>query len=219
MNQTTIIKICGITDPELAATAVKLGTHYVGIMMYNLSKRYVNLNTAKTIAAHVTRAGGIPVGVFVDTPAHEIKSICQLCDINVVQLHGDISRRGHQYLPESLQRIYVLHVNDDGTINADTTHGLEYLDNQRDMLLFDGLKGGSGRVFNHNKFSYHGKIPFLCAGGLNPDNISTAIVTMRPYGVDVSSGVENAHGVKDKMLIKQFINNVNQSVNHVKYST
>ncbi|WP_423063988.1 phosphoribosylanthranilate isomerase [Candidiatus Paracoxiella cheracis] len=219
MSRLRIIKICGITDPGLAAETVRLGAHYIGIIMYEHSKRYVNVLQAKYIAAAVKDAGGIPVAVFVDTPPHEIKSICKICDIDTVQLHGSISRKGHQYLPESFQRIYVMHVNDDGSLNPDADHGLNYLDKKRDFILFDGVKGGSGQFVNWNNFTYDGMFHYLVAGGLTPENVSSVISLLHPSGVDVSSGVEQTPGVKDKHLIKQFIDSAKQSTKHVVCNT
>jgi len=205
MNASTLIKICGITNPKLAAEAVHLNAYYIGIVMDEHSKRYVTVDQAKLIADSVKNAGGIPVAVFVDTPINEIISICEACDIKTVQLHGKKSRKEHHYLPHAFQRIYVMHVNQDGILYPDNGCELEYLDQKRDFILFDTNKGGSGQSFNWNVFKYTGKLPFFLAGGLTPNNIGTAIKALQPNGVDVSSGVETAPGIKDLQLIKRFI--------------
>lgn len=216
MNKPRIIKICGMTDSALAAETVAMGAHYIGVMMYPASKRYVDVATAKKIARAVKNANGIPVAVFVDTSAEDMKALCETCDIQVVQLHGEISRQAHHHLPNSYQRIYVLSVREDGSINPDTADGLTYLKPDRDLLLFDGLNGGSGHAFNHDKFHYDGNIPFILAGGLTAENVSTAINKIHPHGIDVSSGVESSPGVKSKPLIHQFITNAKQSLTHAK---
>ena len=222
MNTNPIIKICGIRDPQLAVEAVKMGADYIGIMMHKPSKRYVDMKTAKNIADAVKRANGIPIAVFVDTPAQEIKIICENLAVNVVQLHGAISRKGHRYLPEFIKRIYVVHVDNDGNIHQDINSDLKNLNKQRDLLLFDAIKGGNGKQFPYNNFhttnfpallgEAREGLPFLLAGGLTPDNVSSAIATVKPQGVDVSSGVERSPGIKDKTLIKRFIT-------HAKYNT
>lgn len=211
MNPSTIIKICGIIDPELAVNAVRLDANYIGIVMDKHSKRYVNIQQAKVIANSVNKAGGVPIAVFVDTPANEMLAICGECDIKTVQLHGSISRKEHRHLPHSFERIYTIPVNQNGIPCPDIDDGLEHLDDKRDFILFDGVKGGSGQAFNWNRFKHTSKFPFLLAGGLTPDNVATAINTLRPNGVDVSSGVEKKLGLKDIKLIKQFIENAKKA--------
>lgn len=216
MTLPTIIKICGITDPQLAANAVRLGADYIGIVMNKCSTRYVNMDQAKQIAASVNNASGIPVAVFVDTPANEMIAICNECNINTVQLHGETSRKEHRYLPHTFQRIYVMPVNQDGIPLPDLDSGLDYLDEKRDFILFDGVTGGSGQTFKWNDFKYTGNLPMLVAGGLTPNNVATAMSLLEPSGVDVSSGVEKMQGIKDLELIRKFIKNALKGDNHVK---
>lgn len=202
-----IIKICGIKDPELAGRAVELGAKYIGLMMYKGSKRHVTLENATAIAKEVRNKGGVPVPVFVDSNANEMLEICEKLSIDTVQLHGSISRRQHHQLPSYIRRIYVIHVDDNGhvTIGEDEQESVEYLNADRDILLFDRFTGGSGKSFDWNHFINPFCMPFILAGGLNPINVKSAIKTLEPYGIDVSSGVENESGNKDPFLIKEFI--------------
>jgi len=202
---TTAIKICGVCDPEIAKAAVKAGAVYIGIMMYAGSKRYVDLEVAAKISQAVKSAGGMPVAVFVDATAEQMKAACEATGVETVQLHGTISRSDHQQLPDHYRRIYVLHVNADGVCLDDTDGGLADLKADRDLLLYDGVEGGSGRAFSLQSFKNRYDYSFLLAGGLRPETVAEAIKIVQPFGVDVSSGVEKSPGVKDIGLIKKFI--------------
>lgn len=211
MNEPTRIKICGIRDPQFAAETVYLGAHYIGIVMHPTSKRYVTLETANPIARAVKQANGIPVAVFVNHSTEEMKTICERCDIHTVQLHGDLSRQAHHYLPETYQRIYVIPVHSNGSTSFKKDESFKQLQKERDILLFDNENSGSGCVFNWDNLPLDEDIPFIVAGGLNPENVSHVINKLKPYGVDVSSGVESSPGIKDKNLIHQFIRNINHT--------
>src|SRR3990167_4033618 len=137
MKQHPLIKICGITDPNIARDAITLGATYIGLVMYTKSKRYVPLPLANTIAYAVKKQGGIPVAVFVDADAKQMQMICDYCDMNTVQLHGAVSRKNHYLLPDTYQRIYVRPVNQVGIMQTDDDAGLAYLNEKRDKLLFD----------------------------------------------------------------------------------
>ena len=214
-TQPRIVKICGIQDPEMAADAVRMGADYIGIMLYKHSQRTVNLETAQTIVSAVKNENGTPVAVFVDTPAEEMKRICEDLKIDTVQLHGKVSKKAHPCLPASIKRIYVMSVNEDGSVQYDSGNGVHYLNKARDLLLFDGVNPGSGRQFSYHHFQMNLPtpldLPYLLAGGLNPDNVASAIAETNPRGVDVSSGVEISPGQKDRTLIKRFIDNAKQN--------
>ena len=211
----TFVKICGLRDPALAAEAVKMGADYIGIMMHEASSRYVTIETAREIVSAVKQANGTPVAIFVDTPAEAMKTICEDLNIDVVQLHGDISRKAHPALPQHIKRIYVMHVNADGSVQYDPNNGVQYLNKERDLLLFDGITGGSGKQFSYENFHMNLPTPpelsYFLAGGLTPENVASAITATKPYGVDVSSGVESSPGVKEKTRIKRFIENAKRN--------
>ena len=206
-----VIKICGLRDSDLAKQAIDLGAQYVGIMMYPGSKRYADLDKAAEIAQAVKSAGGIPVAVFVDASADQMQTKCEAIDVDTVQLHGSSSRSEHYQLPDHYHRIYVLHVNSDGVFQGDPDDGILHLKAERDLLLYDGIDGGSGKPFFYENFKNPYELPFLLAGGLRPDSVSQAINQVHPFGVDVSSGVESSPGVKDLNLIKTFIQNVREA--------
>ncbi len=204
----TLIKICGIRDPNMATFAAQAGADFIGIVFHPASKRFVEIERATEIAAAAKQAGAQPVGVFVNTNADAILKLCQIARINIAQLHGDIARQQHHLLPPSFKRIYVRTVDQDGQIQNDKADGLNYLDEDRDYLLFDNIRAGSGKTFEWSKFSYIVNIPWFFSGGLTIDNVGNAIQQFQPTAVDVSSGVEKLPGEKDKDLILKFINAV-----------
>ncbi len=204
----TIIKICGIKSPEMAAFAVKAGATHIGILRAKESKRFVNIELAQQIAATTIKMGAIPVGVFTDCDANSIIEQANTIGITHIQCHGHQSKRSHHKLPDNFIRIYAMSVDQSGRILSDTEDGVTHLDPKRDLLLFDREKAGSGKTFDHKNFNYHGVFPFIIAGGLNVDNAIKAFQTTRSYGVDTSSGVENNLGQKDYQLIEQFIKSI-----------
>ncbi len=203
-----LIKICGMRDPELAQQAVAMGAHYIGLIFYAKSVRAIDIASAKKVADSTKKAGGIPVAVFVDADARDMQSICEQVGVTTVQLHGDQARLEHVQLPENYHRIYVLHVNDQGEIASDSGAGVESLIDGRDLLMYDHIVYGRGKHFDWQRLSHLHPFPYLLAGGLTADNVADAITTLKPYGVDVSSGVEIKPGVKSKALIQKFILNV-----------
>lgn len=174
------IKICGLTDPETAQFAVKRGVSYIGLLFSNLSPRKIDLETARAIVKAVRQEGGEPVGVFADETLEEILAISSALDLKLVQLHGDNPRKACPHLP--MAKIYVA----DG-------NPLPNLDPKRDFLLFE------------NAFQDPQGFRFFIAGGLNIENVSAAIEKHRPFGVDLSSGVEERLGVKNRGKIAAFI--------------
>lgn len=207
------IKICGLRDADMAAKIVALGADYIGILCYHQSVRYVTPQVGAEIAQAVVAAGGIPVAVCVDTDATTMLALCQQMGIHTVQLAGSVSRQDHKKLPYDIRRIYVLHVASNGMVQPDEDQGLAYLDNERDYILYDGMSSGSGRCFDLDNFQHPYALPFFLAGGLTIDNVATAINTVKPNAVDVSSGVELKPGHKDIDKVKRFINAVRETVN------
>jgi phosphoribosylanthranilate isomerase len=213
MHKTTI-KICGFRDADLARQAVLAGVNYIGIVFHPASKRYVEVSEAKKIAAAVNKAGGIPVAVFKNQSALEIKQICIQTNIQMVQLHGEIPRDEHYLLPRDFQRIYVCHVTKAGDV-LPPGEGFKHCDTQRDFLMFDHVEAGSGVPFNWMQFNKHQNqfdpFKWFLAGGLTAKNVKSAIQLLSPTGVDISSGVESLPGNKDIELIRQFVRAVHQA--------
>jgi phosphoribosylanthranilate isomerase len=207
----TRVKICGITRLEDALMAAELGADLLGFNFYSGSKRYINMETCRQICAEFDRHGFkiLKVGVFVNANLDEIEAFLDVCRLDLAQLSGDE--------PPSL----VAALGERG-FKAIRPHSLdEALEAARVMqrrkspptLLVDahqvGGYGGSGKTGDWDIAARLGQeSPILLAGGLSPDNISHAIRQVRPWGVDVASGVESTPGIKDKAKMMAFINKV-----------
>jgi phosphoribosylanthranilate isomerase len=200
------IKICGIKDPKTAYYAIKFGAHYIGLIFHPPSPRYVDVYQAKKIAHVVKKHSGEPVGVFVNQTQNEIIEICEKTQLNIVQLHGNHARSACSYLPDHITRIYVLHISKNGQILNDENLDYIQLNPTRDFLLFDNELHYQGQEINLNKVDLKKfKFNYFIAGGLNHLNVKQFIFSFQPFGIDVSSAVENARGKKDLCLIKKFI--------------
>ncbi|KAI4383959.1 hypothetical protein MLD38_009737 [Melastoma candidum] len=206
LNGGPLVKMCGITSPKDAAIAAEAGANFIGMILWPKSKRSVSFSTAKEISKVAREHGAMPVGVFVDDDADTILEAAKMADLEYVQLHGNNSRAAFPVLVKERRIIYVLHANEDGDlINqiADEESSLV------DWILVDSASGGSGKGFNWAQFklpqikSRHG---WLLAGGINPENVYEALVTLKPQGVDVSSGICGSDGIqKDKARISSFM--------------
>jgi len=198
---TTLIKICGITNPDDAHAAVEAGATALGFMFYEPSSRFISHQMAREIIC------GLPP--FVTTVAvlvnHSIRETSQLLDavpVNILQLHGDES-------PEHCDACgypYVKVIRADSVIDA-CRQAQKYPGAR--AFLFDTLVhdqyGGTGESFEWQPLPDTLARPVILAGGLTEDNVAYAISTVRPYAVDVSSGVEMNRGRKDTLKMRRFI--------------
>lgn len=196
------VKICGITRLEDAVAVARFGADALGFVFAE-SPRRVTPDEARAISLEVE--GPAKVGVFVDTPMEEVRSIVRYCGLDLVQLHGSESAEYVHAL--GLDAIKALRVNGSLDIARATRYAQEC--SCRALLLdgFDtGKAGGTGRTFDWKLVRLlEGKPRVIIAGGLNPRNIAEAVKTARPYGVDVSRGVESSPGIKDPVLLYRFI--------------
>lgn len=196
-----IVKICGITNLEDALVAAEAGADALGFMFHEPSPRAVSLETAARICRklpqHIVR-----VGVFVDAPETQVVRAIAGCSLNLLQFHGNETPEYCQQFPAMTMKAFRVR-------DASSLHKLtEY---PTDAWLLDsyvaGKLGGTGETFNwalaHEAVGM-GK-PIFLAGGLTPENVSDAVRTVGPYGVDVSSGVEAKPGKKDVEKVKAFI--------------
>ena len=203
----TRIKICGITCVEDALAAAEMGADALGFN-FAAGPRKILPETAAQIIA------GLPpfistVGIFIDENL-QIKEICRACRIQIVQLHGSQSPPFADSLAP-MPVIRVIHVQNMESLN------ILQSDQSSSAVLLDasvpGKLGGTGVTIDWDvavRAKDFGK-PVILAGGLNPDNVGEAIKKVRPYAVDVSSGVEAFPGKKDHNLLKEFIQNVRAS--------
>ena len=199
------VKICGITNSEDAHAAVEYGADALGFV-FAKSPRQITKEQARDIIAELPPFVS-PVGVFADEKADMIKEICDFCGIQTVQLHGN---EQPSYLKElegyKLIKAFRVKEEDD----------LKQLANYKPhAFLLDsyvkGVMGGTGVSFNWEiARQAHKYGTIILSGGLTPKNVKEAIQMVKPYAVDVSSGVESSPGKKDKSLVKRFIANAKE---------
>jgi phosphoribosylanthranilate isomerase len=199
------VKVCGITNQRDAEAAAVYGADAIGFI-FAPSPRRLAPQTAKKI---VKALGPFisTVGVFVNEKPAEILAIAEEVGLTAVQLHGDESAAVLKKLKD-LRVIKAFRVAK--AVDLYATRGYT-----PDAFLFDakveGLYGGTGKSFDWKILkNFDGKAPFILSGGLTPANVREAVSVARPYGVDVSSGVERQPGMKDADLIKEFIKNAKQ---------
>ena len=197
------IKICGTTSLKDALLAVESGVDAVGFIFYKMSPRNISHKEVKEIVAQLPPFIET-VGVFVNETSDKVNQIAERCRLTAVQLHGEES-------PAFCRRVKRKVVKALRVKNADSLKNINAYDVSGFLLdsYSDESKGGTGQVFDWNLALRAKKQgPVILAGGLNPYNVYTAIHRVRPYGVDVCSGVENSPGIKDQKKIREFIKSV-----------
>ena len=198
---TTKVKICGLTSVADAVAAAEAGTDMIGLMFYEKSPRHISLALAAEIARAVSPFV-LKVGVFVNPQEALVSRAIAECGLSVLQFHGDEpSEFCTQFGLMSLKAIRVQ--------NAESLQTLENF--QTDAFLLDAYSksglGGTGEKFNWDLALAAQKFgkPIFLAGGLTPENVADAVKQVRPFAVDVSSGVESAPGKKDTAKVRAFI--------------
>jgi phosphoribosylanthranilate isomerase len=198
------IKICGITNTEDAGVAVAAGADALGFVMYRKSPRWVEPTVARSIIAGLPPFV-FPVGVFVNEEAERVRALMDECGFALAQLHGDESALYCQNLGRPALK--ALRLKDRGTFLA--LAEFQGRANVRGVLIdafSDQAYGGTGKTVDWTLAQEAARlIPIILAGGLTPTNVAEAIAQVRPYGVDVSSGVEQSPGKKDPNKVKAFI--------------
>ena len=204
------VKICGIRDETHALAAVEANADFIGLV-FAPSKRRVIPAEARNIAIAVKKSSDTTkvVGVFVNAPASDVNKLADFCALDWVQLSGDES---WEYCCEIFKPVIkAIRVGQQSSeeLCADLSAGSKLLHQQRFIALLDSLVageyGGTGESFDWSLAQQVAKrFPVIIAGGLDPKNVAQVIETVRPWGVDVSSGVETG-GVKDIAKIRTFI--------------
>ena len=197
------VKICGTTSLKDAFLAVESGADAIGFIFYKMSPRNISQKEAKEIILQLPPFIET-VGVFVNETSDKINRIAEQCKLNSIQLHGEES-------PALCRRVKRKVIKAFRVKNADSLKRIASYDVSGFLLdsYNDGSKGGTGQVFDWNlALRVKKQGPVILAGGLNPYNVFTAIHRVKPYGVDVCSGVENSPGIKDHEKIRAFIKSV-----------
>ncbi|RZG69135.1 phosphoribosylanthranilate isomerase [Acinetobacter wuhouensis] len=208
----TRAKICGITRPQDIQAAVQAGVDAIGLVFFEPSPRYVNIELATQLAKLIPPYVNI-VGLFVNATAEEIAQVLEQVPLDVIQFHGDESAEQCQQIAQYNKRRWykAIQVKPDATDTEIISTIQQYQQAGASAMLLDAwhpeLKGGTGHSFNWSQFPKL-DIPLILAGGLKPENIEDAIQTTQAYAVDVSGGVESAKGIKDQQLIERFMQGV-----------
>lgn len=201
---TTRVKICGITNPDDAAAAVEAGADALGFVFHRKSPRYVEPQVVKSIVANLPPFI-LPIGVFVNEEPKVVRDLMDACGLGLAQLHGDESAGYCETLGRPVVKAIGL------KDRASLLSLAEYKGRaQVRGFLLDAfapdLYGGTGHTTNWSIASELAKsMTVILAGGLTPENVAAAIRTVRPYAVDVSSGVEATPGNKDHGKLRAFV--------------
>jgi len=210
----TKVKICGITNLEDALTAIDAGADALGFVFHPNSPRHVFPEQAAAIIRHLPPFVQT-VGLFVNEPLEMVNATVDQCDLDVVQLHGE-EKPG--YCDAVRRRV----------IKTFRVKDITSLEPMRDYrvaaFLLDAWSpaahGGTGLTFNWEIAACAAQSNrIILAGGLTPVNVAEAVRTVRPYGVDVSSGVESGPGKKDRHRIVDFIANAKSALDRLPVPT
>ena len=214
------VKMCGISKVETIPAVVEAKPDYMGLV-FAPSKRQVTVDQAKTLVEELHRGYAQKygsdtehdkndtiktVGVFVNETVDNLITIANEANLDAVQLHGDEDEAFIQSLKErtNVEVWKAIQIRSAADVE-------EWIDSSADMLLFDAYhkdeRGGTGEVFDWSSLDAFER-PFMLAGGIDSTNVARAIRTVRPYGIDISSGIET-NGVKDDEKIKAFTKIVN----------
>lgn len=202
MQAVTKVKICGLRRPEDVVYVNEAGPDYIGFIFASKSHRYITPEQAKALRAMLV-PGIVPIGVFVNAEIETVVKHVTEGTIEMVQLHGNEDATYIRSLRARLPKTKIIRA-----IRVKTAEDVtDSLAVDADYLLYDaccaGQDGGTGQSFNWELLNGVDR-PFFLAGGLRPENITTAIDTVKPYAVDVSSGVET-DGYKDREKIQALI--------------
>lgn len=204
----TKVKVCGLTRPQDAELAVALGAWAVGMIFYEPSPRRCSIEQAQEISQALRRKVEL-TGVFVNESLPRIAGLAEQLQLSIVQLHGDegpafcaeVARRTGAKVCKAVQVATAGEVKDIERFHVD----YHLLDAKGDR----GLRGGTGSTFDWSlPAGRRSQVPLILSGGLSSENVAEAIATVRPFAVDVASGVEQAPGRKDEAKLRAFFDAV-----------
>lgn len=192
------VKICGVTRVSDALAAEAAGADAIGLMFVPESKRVIELKRAQEIRAALGPLI-VAVGVFRNAPLEQVLATSAELRLGAVQLHG---QEDDDYLAAVRELVPVIKA----VSYSPTLSAAGLADLPADAILVDGLRPGSGEAFDWQQAGRLRDLPrLILAGGLHPGNVAAGVSALRPYGVDVSSGVERRPGMKDPELVASFV--------------
>ncbi len=199
----TRIKICGIKHRDDALKAIECGADAIGLIFVEKSPRYASLTDARVIAESVPPFVTV-VGLFMNASAETVREALKVVPLNLLQFHGEETPAFCDQF--GVPYIKVLRMRENVNVVA---FSQEY-PNAAGILLdtYHEKGGGTGESFDWSLIPEDMPSPLILAGGLTSENVASAVETVRPYAVDVSSGVESEPAVKDHQKIEQFIKEV-----------
>jgi phosphoribosylanthranilate isomerase len=208
----TRVKICGLKTEEHALAAAAAGADYIGLVFTHSPRQITPGQANKIVAALSKRASRAVeiVGVFVNTPVQVVNRIAEFCALDRVQLSGDENFDYFRELaPAFIKVMHVDREHEAELIRRDLEGWSRTLSGRNYVFLLDVYDpehfGGTGKLLDRDTAQYlAGKFPVIIGGGLTPDNVAEVIKKVKPWGVDVSSGVET-EGEKDMEKIQAFI--------------
>ncbi len=202
----TRVKICGFTRAEDAVCAAQLGVDAIGLVFYPPSPRNIDIEQAIEIVNALPAFVSV-VALFVDEQESRIREVLEWVPVDCLQFHGDEPAEACRLYGKRYMKAVRMQ---DGT----DISGLARQYHDAAGLLLDayhpGAKGGTGSRFDWNRIPERCALPIVLAGGLDESNARQAVQTVRPYALDVSSGVEAEKGVKDALKMAAFIREVNE---------
>jgi phosphoribosylanthranilate isomerase len=194
------VKLCGITRPEDAELAASLDVWAIGFILWRGSKRAADPAVAAGIARAQRRRLEL-VGVFVNPTLDEVAHAVEGIGLTHVQLHGD---EGPAFCAAVAQRTGVRVIKALGIASGADIRAIERF--HTDYHMLDSGRGGSGRPWDWRLSAQRrSPVPVILAGGLTPENVAAGIAAVRPWAVDVASGVESEPGIKDAAKVEAFV--------------
>ncbi|MBC8196638.1 MAG: phosphoribosylanthranilate isomerase [Candidatus Marinimicrobia bacterium] len=204
------IKICGISNIESLKIVLKYPVSAIGFIFYNKSPRFITPIEATELSKHIPQSIK-KVGVFVNEKVEKIKQICNHVKLDFIQLHGN---ERQDYINNfSTPIIKAIRVGNDFTSQTLKNYKVH-------SFLLDtfqpGIFGGTGETFNWDLIKkLESPIPIILSGGLNPQNILTAVNNVNPSAIDINSGVEKCPGEKDELKISTLFNNLTTETQNI----
>lgn len=204
------IKVCGLNERENIQAVAGLQPHYIGLICYDKSPRFIN-NLQTEAVANLPK-NIIKTGVFVNESAETIQQLIDKYQLGAIQLHGSETPEFCTQFKDKVEVIKAFGVDENFDFNQ-----LDAYANVVDLFLFDtktAAHGGSGKAFNWDILkNYTGNVPFMLSGGISPENIAEAAAVSHPqfYGLDLNSRFEIQPGIKNIEALQKAFNTIKET--------